>query len=47
MNPRVVVLDECDQAYETENETMRKSLLFILRKFFGSSTDSEFQEFNS
>lgn len=35
MNPRIVVLDECDQAYDTENETTRKSLLFILRKFFG------------
>lgn len=47
MNPRVVVLDECDQAYESENDTTKKSLLFILRKFFGQdSGDAEYSAFN-
>lgn len=48
MNPRIVVLDDCDQAAFEENDTTRKSLLFILRKFFGQEAgDREFQDFNN
>ena len=43
MNPRVVVLDDCDQAVFDENDTTRKSLIFILRKFF--ATEAGDQEF--
>lgn len=34
MNPKVVVLDDCDASFDAINETTHKSLLFILRKFF-------------
>ena len=43
MNPQVIVLDECDQSFENESDTTKKSLMFILRKFLGKdSKDKEF-----